>query len=237
MPENKPIIPNDQPITPKPKHRWFHLTPGKLLVVLLAVEGGLLLSERWFPKGWAVLIAVAAVGIFLLLMLFGFIVSLIFRWRFQFSIRSLLVLAVAVAIPCSWLEMEMIRTRRQKEAIQNVIRLGGYISYDYEPNEFMGVPDRTPPKWMQNLFGSDFFGDVDFVSLYKKKVTDDDMEFVKDLNTLQYLGLAKTKITDSGLEWLAGLKHSRYINLEETRVTDTGVAKLKKALPNCDIHY
>ena len=68
IPENKPIIPNDQPITPKPTRRWFHPTPGLLLVFLLAVEGGLLLTERWFPKGWTVLIAVATVGVFLLVM-------------------------------------------------------------------------------------------------------------------------------------------------------------------------
>jgi hypothetical protein len=95
--------PNDQPAMPKPKLRWFYPTPGRLLVVLLAVEGILLLSERWFPKGCAVLIAIAAIGVFLVLMLLWFVVSLIFYWRFQFSIRSLLLLTVAVAIPCSWL--------------------------------------------------------------------------------------------------------------------------------------
>ena len=56
----------------KPKLRWYQPTPGRLLVFLLVVEGILLLSERWgwFPfnqhKGYTVLIAVAAVGLFLL---------------------------------------------------------------------------------------------------------------------------------------------------------------------------
>ena len=55
---------------PEPKLRWYHLTPGRLLVVLLAVEGFLWLSERlqWFPfnrhKGWPVLFAVASVAVF-----------------------------------------------------------------------------------------------------------------------------------------------------------------------------
>ena len=84
---------------PEPKCRWFVPTPGKLLAILLAVEGVLLLSERWFPKGWAVLTAFAAVGVFLILMLIWFGVALVFRWRFQFSLRSLLLLTVAVAIP------------------------------------------------------------------------------------------------------------------------------------------
>ena len=119
----------DQSANPKPKRRWFYPTPGRLLVVLLAVECVLLLSERfqWFAfnekKGWTVLIAVAVVGLFLLLMLIWFITSLIFRWRFQFSIRSLLVLTIAVAIPSSWLAVEMKWARRQREAVEASIEL------------------------------------------------------------------------------------------------------------------
>ena len=51
--------------TPEPNRRWFRLTPDRLMVGLLALEGFLLLSEwfRWFPfnqhKGWTVLIAMA----------------------------------------------------------------------------------------------------------------------------------------------------------------------------------
>ena len=95
------------------KARWYRLTPGRSLSLLLAVEGFLLLSEhfRWFGfnqhKGWTVLIAVASVGVFLLLMFFWFLAALVFRWRFQFSILSLLVLVVVVAMPFSWLATEM----------------------------------------------------------------------------------------------------------------------------------
>lgn len=52
-----------------PKRHWNEITPGRLLVVLLAVEVTLFLSEHWYPKGWAVLIAattVAAVILYLL---------------------------------------------------------------------------------------------------------------------------------------------------------------------------
>jgi hypothetical protein len=47
----------------KPNHRWYHLTPARFFVGLLAVQVFLLLSEKfqWFPfnqnKGWTVLIA------------------------------------------------------------------------------------------------------------------------------------------------------------------------------------
>ncbi len=98
------------------RRRWFRPTPGRLvLLVLLAVEGLLWLSERfqWFAfnqhAGWTVLIALAGVGVFLLLMLFWYVLALVFRWRFQFSILWLLVLTLAVALPCSWLAAEIKR--------------------------------------------------------------------------------------------------------------------------------
>ena len=48
----------------RPKSCWYHVTPDRFLAGLLAVEGLLLLSERfgWFPfnerKGYTVLVAV-----------------------------------------------------------------------------------------------------------------------------------------------------------------------------------
>jgi hypothetical protein len=88
-----------------PKPRWFRLTPDRLVIGLLVVEGLLWLSERfeWFPKGYAVLLVVAVVAVTILLMSLWFVIALVVRSHFQFSIRSLLVLTVAVAIPCSWL--------------------------------------------------------------------------------------------------------------------------------------
>jgi hypothetical protein len=62
-----------------PKRRWFIPTPGKLLAVLMAIEGILFLADwfHWLPKGWAILITVAAVGMFLIGMLLWFICSLL----------------------------------------------------------------------------------------------------------------------------------------------------------------
>jgi predicted nucleic acid-binding protein len=59
--------------TTKPQPRWFHLTPGRCLAGLLAVEVLLWLSERigWlgWHKGYAVLTGVAVMGVAMLLML------------------------------------------------------------------------------------------------------------------------------------------------------------------------
>jgi len=70
---------------PTCKPRWFHATPDRLILVLLAVEVLLWLSDHlgWpaWHKGYAVLVAVASVGVAMLVMLLWFMVSLAFRWR------------------------------------------------------------------------------------------------------------------------------------------------------------
>ncbi len=120
---------------PKPRTRWFHLTPDRCLLGLLTVQGALLLSEQlgWFAKGWAVLTAIAAVGVWVLFMLLWYAASLLLRWRFQFSIRSLLVLTLAVAMPFSWLAVRMKEAKRQHVAIAALEALGkvqDWVVYD-----------------------------------------------------------------------------------------------------------
>ena len=52
--------------TPQARTRWFHLTPGRFVLALLAVEVLLWLSERFgwlgWHKGYVVLTGVAVVG-------------------------------------------------------------------------------------------------------------------------------------------------------------------------------
>ena len=207
-----------------PKLRWFQPTPGKLLIILLAVEGVLLLSERfkWFGfnqhKGWTVLIAVAAVGSFLLFMLFWFIVSLVFRWRFQFSIRSLLLLTVAVAIPFSWLALEMKWAREQSEAVKVLVKLGGEVIMDYDlitdaDGDLVHRRREPAPAWMREKLGDDFFGNVTIVFL------------------------DNTEVSDVGVEKLKGLTQLQWLDLRNSKVSDEGVAKIQKALPNCTIYH
>ena len=60
---------------PAPKPRWFHLTPDRFVIGLLIVVCLLWLSERFgwllWHKGYAVLIAVASVGVVFIGMLLG----------------------------------------------------------------------------------------------------------------------------------------------------------------------
>ena len=159
--------------TTQPRIRWFHLTPGRLVLLLLAIECLLWLSERvgWlgWHKGYAVLTGVASVGVAMVVMLVWFGVALIFRRRFQFSIRSLLVLVVVVAMPCSWLAVEMKRAREQKQAVDSICASDGFVIYAEMADDEGWFDDRKPQLPSQGLlvqfFGESFFYTVSSVHL------------------------------------------------------------------------
>jgi hypothetical protein len=246
--------------TPEPSRRWYRLTPGRLLVVLLAVEGILWLANwlRWLPKGYGVLIAVASVGVFVLVMLLWFLGALVFRWRFQYSILSLLGLMVAVALPFAWLETEMKQAKTQHGVMEVFRRFPTRVMYDCDrEGRAMALPGS---RWLRRLLGDDFFGnvvdvcvecdetftDADMVhvgSLPKLEalrlagagITDAGLEHLKGLARLQRLELYDTNITDVGLRHLNGLTQLQHLWLGDTKVTDAGVKKLQQALPNCEI--
>jgi hypothetical protein len=236
-----------------PKLRWFQPTPGRLLAVLLAVEGLLWLSERLgspeWHKGYAVLVAIACVGVALLVMFLWFIAALCFRWRFQFSLRALLVLTVAVAVPCSWMAVEMKRAREHKIVAEELGKHGVWVLVDYPSS----LPYRAPPEpnWLRKVLGDDFFSrshcmiastdatdarlkelaavltPVTQLNLENRHVTDRGIEHLKGLVELRCLVLNDTQLTDDGLEHLKGLSQLQVLSLDNTRVTDSGLIHLK----------
>jgi hypothetical protein len=238
---------------PIPTRRSFRPTPAWLVLGLLVVEGLLWLSERFgwvaWHKGYAVLTAVAVVGVAMMLMLLWFVVSLLFRLRFQFSIRSLLVMVVAVAVPCSWLALEMKKARQQKEAVETIRKLGGELYYGYQlaSRGVIMLADPRRPAWLRKLFGDDFFEDgvratltddtemeqlQGFTGLQQldpwgSEVTDAGLENIKRLSQLKILRLGGTKVTDAGLKHLKGLSQLQDLRLNSTLVMDDGVEELK----------
>jgi len=225
-------IPTNQSATPNPTLRWFHPTPARLLVILLAVEAILFLSKPWFPKGYAVLTAIATVGVTMLLMLIWWLAALCFRWRFQFSLRSLLVLTVVVAIPFSWLAVEMKRAREQREAVEWVRKVGGTVQYDYQNkgqpwNCFDYRASPPCPQWLARITGEDCFQSVVFVVLAKTNVTDDDLAIVEHFPNLEGLDLFGTTIGGEGLSHLKGMRNLKGLFLWKTPVDDRGMPYLK----------
>jgi hypothetical protein len=73
------------------------------------------------------------------------------------------------------------------------------------------------------------------LGLFDTEVTDEALVPLKDLHTLRVLELHHTRLTDAGLQHLTGLKNLVHLDASATAVTDKGIAKLKAALPGCQI--
>jgi len=72
------------------------------------------------------------------------------------------------AVACSWFAVKMQQARRQREAVEALITMGGYVGYDYEMNSddhrIRGV--KPPgPEWLRKAIGDDFFNNVIYVNL------------------------------------------------------------------------
>lgn len=73
------------------------------------------------------------------------------------------------------------------------------------------------------------------LELYNTKVTDAGMHVIKRLANLEELNLTNTQLTDAGLEHLIDLTKLRQLQVRRCKISNEGAAKLKRALPNCDI--
>ncbi len=73
------------------------------------------------------------------------------------------------------------------------------------------------------------------LGLISTQVTDNGMSTIGSLKGLSVLRLDGTQITDKGLGPLSGLKSLDKLSLEGTNATKQGVAKIRAALPKCDV--
>jgi len=72
--------------------------------------------------------------------------------------------------------------------------------------------------------------------LWDTNITDADLVHLKKFTNLRELYLITTKITDKGLAHLEGLTNLKELYLSShSQVSEAGVAKLQKALPDCEI--
>jgi hypothetical protein len=220
--------------------RWYRLTPDRLILGLLILEGFLLLSERfcWFAfnerKGMTLLIAVGVLGVVLLILLLWFIAALVLRRRFQYGIRSLLFLTVIVAILCNWCVEGVKQANRQQEAVLALHYSGGSVKFDngLYLNGITPSPDKQPcPVMLRTMLGDDYFRKVIFIDLgNEKSVSDSRLKSIEGLSDLETLHLEFTNISDAGSEHLKGLKQLRMLDLSGTKITDEGLIFLKNLL-------
>ena len=159
------------------------------------------------------------------------------RW-YQFSLRTLLVFVAVGGIGLGWLGVRLQRARKQKEAVEAILMLGGSVSYDCEFDEDGNLVDRvdsTVPAWLLRMLGPDFFYEVTHVFCWSEFGGDDATHF-QGLGSLELLWLENSDITDAGLKNLRGLTKLRELNLRCTRVTDEGLEHLA-GLTNLEALY
>lgn len=67
------------------------------------------------------------------------------------------------------------------------------------------------------------------------RITDRGLAHLARISSVEQLSLEGNKVTDAGLVYLGDLKSLRSLRLRGTRATDAGIARLKQALPQCQI--
>jgi hypothetical protein len=139
------------------------------------------------------------------------------RRRLQYSLRILLIVMLLVSVGLSWLAVRIDRAERQREAVEDIKKLGGVVLHDWDCTLSLrrGRPlflrDPPPPGWLSSLLGDDFRGHAVGVKVCGSHVTDADLEILKKL------------------------RHLGVLRLEDTNTTSEGLAAIQRFLPNCDI--
>ncbi|MFZ1936415.1 MAG: hypothetical protein WCB27_21605 [Thermoguttaceae bacterium] len=134
-----------------------------------------------------------------------------------------MLFVLVCAIVCSWLAVKIQRARRQREAVEAIVKLDGFVCYTDKSDSHFSLPK---PTWLGSLLGEDIFLEVDYVSLDHCPVHDSDLSWLEMLPGLRRLGLFHTQITDAGLEHLKGLTQLKELWLPDT-VTYAGLGTLK----------
>jgi hypothetical protein len=125
------------------------------------------------------------------------------RW-YQFSLRSLLVFVTLFAIACSWIAVKMAQAKRQHEAVDSIIKLGGGVGYNYQydssDNWIIDAPDEPPgPAWIRSLIGDDCFRNVVSITIYEGNISNADLKYLQVMDKLHSLSICLPSITDDGI--------------------------------------
>jgi hypothetical protein len=229
------------------KRCWNCVTPNRCLIVLLAMECFLFLSEQfqWFEfnrgPGCAVVIALLAAGAGLVLMCAWFIARLLLHRQPTVRIVTLLLLIVSLVIPCSWLksfrEQYQQETMIEKETLEKIAMYGGKKD---------GEAGQGPLGLEWRVIGINFYdsaisddGLLNVVPHLKRihylnslnftgtAITDRSVRtLVEELPRLRLLHFTETSITDDGIPYLAKFKDLHYLDISGTVVSDQSVAEL-----------
>jgi len=166
---------------------------------------------------------------------------------FRYSLRTLLIVVTVLCISFAWLGVQIKRVREHRQAVVQIEKLGGIVTYDWDP------PGQRPVKtWARKLFGDDFLNSEMLVWFSEdNKFNDTHIIRLIELPNLKFLSLESTEVTNSGLEQLNGmtnleelslsrnhtaaslthlktLPQLRYLEISETQITGSELRHLKE---------
>ncbi len=72
------------------------------------------------------------------------------------------------AIPCAWLGRKIEQKRREREAVEAIVKAGGKVQFDYEVGNSSAEP--PGPRWLRTLLGERFFSDIIIIDLRRANI-------------------------------------------------------------------
>jgi Leucine-rich repeat (LRR) protein len=168
------------------------------------------------------------------------------RW-FTFSLRTLFVL---VTIICVWLGFKVEAARRQKEAVEAILKAGGWVLFDYQVLPADKIPPGTAamidsdlqlvsamydpnalpcgPNWLRNLLGNDCFRNVAEANISLAKAPKDAIDRIAGLPQLKCLILDAVeddcRIQDEDLVVLGKLNQLERLRLAGNHINGAALA-------------
>ena len=157
------------------------------------------------------------------------------RW-FRFSLRTLLVV---ITVLCVWLGLKVNAARRQKDAVEAILKLGGSVQYDYQtvapiPLKVIDYNfDRNAlppgPAWLRERLGGEYFSSVLGVTVESRDhtlaISTADLAELAKLPSLKLL--SADDVDDAGLEQIGKLTSLEGLYLESKQITDGGLKHLQ----------
>jgi hypothetical protein len=146
--------------------------------------------------------------------------------RLRISVGAFLALVLVIGGALGWI----VRSARcQRDAVAAITSAGGQVWYEweYQNGRFYTREFHCPwPKWLVDLVGVDYAGNVIRVDLTKRG-SDEVLARVGNLGRLEELALGDSPVTDSGLAHLSRLTKLKWLYLPGTRISDSGLAHRK----------
>jgi hypothetical protein len=168
----------------------------------------------------------------------------------RFSLRTFFLLVAACAAALSvglWFHERGLRQRRAYDELRSLDCHALFDIYGHIPHSHYSFCFRSitlvnlcnPQVRDDDLAVLQEFPQTELLGMSGTAITDSATTRIANLTNLEKLWLDRTAITDESIPHLARLKRLKILDLRETAISDDGAAKLRRALPQCEVttHY